>query len=230
MKCSKFSAAIAISSALVLGVVTQAMASDDRLPADFLLEMIDPSLCLVPPAEMSDAEIIAMLESDDPEMAPPVSGTWQQDGAWQAVGQGNFNTGSNGLVASTALILRAADDRLRFLCLGLARHVDTHMTEGQADLVGPEVTAVSGDTFMVVALVGDRHDGAFVAEQELITERGTLSLTRVDKQAMTGSLTLEGRLEGQAPEAAVTLELDLTELWHHDGMRVVDWDNEQLAE
>ena len=34
----------------------------------------------------------------------------------------------------------------------------------------------------------------------------------------------------QAPEAAVTLELDLTELWHHDGMRVVDWDNEQLAE
>src|SRR5690554_1944796 len=203
---------VAISSSLALSGVQQAMASDDRPPADFLLEMIDPSLCLVPPADMSDAEIIAMLDSDDPEMAPPVSGTWRQGGAWQVAGQGNFNHGSNGLVASTELVLRHGDDRLRFLCLGLARHVDTYMTEGQADLV--------------VALVGDRHDGAFVAEQELITERGTLSLTRVDKQAMTGSLTLEGRLEGQAPEAAVTLELDLTELWHHDGMRVVDWDNE----
>lgn len=221
---------VAISSSLALSGVQQAMASDDRPPADFLLEMIDPSLCLVPPADMSDAEIIAMLDSDDPEMAPPVSGTWRQGGAWQVAGQGNFNHGSNGLVASTELVLRHGDDRLRFLCLGLARHVDTYMTEGQADLVGPEVKAVSGDTFMVVALVGDRHDGAFVAEQELITERGTLSLTQVDKQAMTGSLTLEGRLEGQAPEAAVTLELDLTELWHHDGMRVVDWDNEQLAE
>lgn len=221
---------VAISSYLALSGVQQAMASDDRPPADFLLEMIDPSLCMVPPAEMSDAEIIAMLESEDPQMAAPVSGIWQQGGEWQAAGQGSFNTGGNGLVASAELVLRSADDRLRFLCLGLARHVDTHMTEGQADLVGPEVATVSGDTFMVVALVGDRHDGAFVAEQELITEQGALRLTRVDEQAMTGSLTLEGRLEGQAPEAAVTLELDLTELWHHDGMRVVDWDNEQLAE
>src|SRR5690554_7662759 len=58
---------VAISSSLALSGVQQAMASDDRPPADFLLEMIDPSLCLVPPADMSDAEIIAMLDSDDPE-------------------------------------------------------------------------------------------------------------------------------------------------------------------
>lgn len=230
MKYLSLSAVVAFSSALALGGVPLTMASDDRLPADFLLEMINPSLCLVPPAQMTDAEIIGMLESDDPDMAPPVSGTWHQDGAWQAVGQGNFNTGSNGLVASTALILRAADDRLRYLCLGLARHVDTHMTEGQAILVGPEVIDVSGDTFMVVALVGDRDDGKFVAESELITAQGALSLARIDETSMTGSLTLEGHLEGQASETAVTLELDLAELWHHDGMRVVDWDNELLGD
>lgn len=228
MKCLNHSAVVALSAALVLGGETQA--SDERPPADFLLEMIDPSLCLVPPAEMSDAEIIAMLESEDPQMAVPVSGIWQQNDAWQVGGSGSFNTGSNGLVASAELVLRSADDRLRFLCLGLARHVDTHMTEGQADLVGPEVATVSGDTFMVVALVGDRHDGAFVAEQELITEQGALRLTRVDEEAMTGTLTLEGRLAGQASEEAVRLDLDLTELWHFEGMRVVDWDHDLAVE
>ncbi|WP_355660885.1 hypothetical protein [Halomonas salifodinae] len=228
MKCLNHSAVVALSAALVLGGETQA--SDERPPADFLLEMIDPSLCLVPPADMSDAEIIAMLDSDDAQMAPPVSGTWRQDGDWQAVGQGNFNTGSNGLVAGTELVLRSADDRLRFLCLGLARHVDTHMTEGQADLVGPEVATVSGDTFMVVALVGGRDGDTFVPQDELLTDSGSLSLVRSDDETMSGSLTLTGRLGDEASAETVSLELELTELWHHDGMRVVDWDHDLAVE
>lgn len=224
----------AAKSSLLLAVAwlspAMAEAVDDRPPPDMLLEMVDPSLCMVPPAEMADDEIIAMMGSADPEMAPSVSGTLNHVSEWQAVGHGHFNTGANGLVASLELVLRDDADRLRFLCMALVRHIDTHMTQGEASLIGPGADTVEGETFMVVALVGERVDGEFEPLGELLTESGVLSLERLDEETLAGSLALSGELDGlEETSAPASLDLELRALWEHPPMRVVDWDKADVT-
>ncbi|MBZ0329889.1 hypothetical protein KZO25_06100 [Halomonas sp. ANAO-440] len=44
---------------------TMAGEMDDRPPSDMLLEMVVPTLCMLPPADMADEQVIAMMGSTD---------------------------------------------------------------------------------------------------------------------------------------------------------------------
>lgn len=209
---------------------------EERMPPGLLFEMVDPTLCMMPPAEIADAEILAMIDSDDPEMAPPITGSWEhQDERWRVYGQGWFNVSdSSGLVAASDLILRSDSDELQYLCLVLSPHEETLMVTGEADLVGPEVETLDGDTFMVVGLLGGRDDGDFVPQAEVLTDTGSVSLERPAADTLEGSLEFGGRLvdmQGQALEGAeVSLTLEIGELTQDASMRVANWDRDDLVD
>ena len=209
---------------------------EERMPPGMLFEMVDPTLCMMPPEEIADDEMLAMLDSDDPEMAPPVAGSWEhQDERWRVYGQGWFNVSdSSGLVAATDLILRSDSDELQYLCLVLSPHEETLMVTGEADLVGPEVETLDGDTFMVVGLLGGRDGGDFAPQAEVLTDTGSVSLERPAEDILEGSLEFGGRLvdmEGQPLEGdEVSLTLEIGELTQDASMRVANWGRDDLVD
>lgn len=222
---------------LAAGVAqTNASELEERMPADMLFDMVDPTLCMMPPQEVDDAALVAMLDSDDPEMAPPVTGDWEHRGErWRAYGQGWFNVSdTSGMVAATELILRSESDELQHLCLILSPHQGTQMVAGEADLVGPTVEGVDGDTFMVVGLLGERLDGEFAPQAEVLTQTGSLDLERPADDILAGSLAFDARLvdmQGQPLEnAEASLTLEVGELHRESAMRVVNWGSDDLQE
>lgn len=214
----------------VAAVPVAASELEERMPASMLIEMVDPTLCAPPPSDMSDTEIIAMLDSDDPEMAPPIAGAWeQQDARWRAYGHGWFNDSSSGLVVGTMLMLRSDSDELRYLCMVLSPHADTSMVGGEAALVGPDVETIDGDTFMAMGMLGERRDGL----GEVLAEAGSAHFEQTGADTLDLSLTFDGRLVGmdeQAPgNAAIYLSLE-GELNRDSRMRVVDWGRDDLVD
>ncbi|EWH03415.1 hypothetical protein [Halomonas sp. BC04] len=226
-----------MGAGLLVSVTTQASASEleDRMPPDMLFEIVDPAFCMMPPEEVSDAELIAMLDSDDPEMAPPITGDWEHQGErWRAYGQGWFNVSdSSGLIATTELILRSDGDELQYACMVLSPHVETAMVEGEAALVGPEVETLDGDTFMVVGLLGGRHDGGLDPQAEVFVDAGSVHFEQAAEEALEGRLDFAGRLvdrQGQAGEGA-EMSLTLEGEWARDSsMRVADWSRDDLVD
>jgi hypothetical protein len=227
-----------MGAGLLAAGVAQAGASEleDRMPPGMLFEMVDPTLCMMPPEEIDDAALVAMLDSDDPDMAPPLTGAWEsQDERWRAYGQGWFNVSdSSGLVAATELILRSESDELKYLCLILSPHQGTRMVAGEAGLVGPTVESVDGDTFMVVGLLGERDGETFDPQAELLTRSGNLELERPADDSLTGSLAFDAQLvdmQGQPLEdGEASLRLEIGELHREPAMRVVNWGSDDLDE
>lgn len=204
--------------------------SEERMPAGMLIEMVDPTLCSPPPENMSDAEIIAMLDSDDPDMAPPVAGTWERgDERWRAYGQGWFNESSSGLVVGTMTMLRSESDELQYLCLVLSPHTGTSMVEGEAALVGPDVETIDGDTFMAMGMLGERREGV----GEVLAETGSVHFEQPDEDTLEWSMTFDGQLVGMDEQLLEEADVSLTlegELSRDSSMRVVDWGRDDLAE
>jgi len=200
----------------------------EPFPTGMLLEMVDPLLCTVPPADFTDADMFAILRSENPDEAPPIRGTLSADPAWLVGGAGYFNTSpSHGMVVGIDLVLYDEVGNLRHACLALLPHEATHIVAGAARLVGPDAETVTDDTFMAIGFVGERQGDRFVARSELITERGRMVLKQAPTDKLDGYLVLSGRLEplpGQAGSAeAVTLELDLKALERSPEMQVVNW-------
>ena len=215
-------------------VVATATASADpleeRMPAGMLIEMVDPTLCSPPPEAVSDAEIIAMFDSDDPEKAPPLSGAWERgDEGWRAYGQGWFNDSSSGLVVGTMVVLKSDSDELQYLCLVLTPHAETSMVEGEAALVGPAVEAIDGDTFMAMGLLGERREGI----GEVLAETGSVHFELASDDTLAWRLTFDGYLVGmdeqplEDDQVALTLEGELS---RDAEMRVADWDRDDLVD
>ena len=215
-------------------VVATATASADpleeRMPPGMLIEMVDPTLCSPPPEEVSDAEIIAMLDSDDPEMAPPVAGAWERgDERWRVYGQGWFNESSSGRVVGTMLMLRSDSDELQYLCMVLSPHAETSMVEGEAALVGPEVETIDGNTFMAMGMLGERREGI----GEVLAEAGSVHFELASDDTLEWRLTFDGYLVGrdeqplEDDQVALTLEGELS---RDAEMRVVDWDRDDLVD
>ncbi|MCK8516341.1 hypothetical protein M0534_08385 [Methylonatrum kenyense] len=202
---------------------------EDRIPAGMLIEMVDPTLCAPPPEDMSDDELIAMLDSDDPAMAPPVSGSWEHDGEeWRAYGQGWFNDGSSGPVVGTMIMLRSESDALQFLCLVVSPHTDTLMLHGEAALVGPDVESIDGDTFMAMGMLGERRAGI----GEVLADSGSVTFEQVDDDTLEWSMTFDGLIIGMDQQlldegGSLTLEGELS---RDDAMRVADWGSDDLAD
>lgn len=227
-----------MGAGLLAAGMAQASGSEpeERMPAGMLFDMVDPTLCMMPPQEVDDATLVAMLDSDDSEMAPPVTGAWEHRGEhWRAYGQGWFNVSdSSGMVAATELILRSESDELQHLCLVLSPHQGTQMVAGEAHLVGPTVESVDGDTFMVVGLLGERLEGEFDSHAEVLTQTGSLELERPADDILAGSLAFDARLvdmQGQPLEnAEASLTLEIGELHREAAMRVVNWGSDDLEE
>lgn len=229
-----------VSAAMSFGLLNAgatANADDvgERMPPDFVFEMIDPTLCLVPPDSVSDDEILDALASDDPDMAPPVSGIWQGARTANVMGQGYFNASdTRGLVVASDLILQGDEDTLHYLCLALMPHENTSMVAGSAALVGPDAEHVDGNTFMVVAVVGERRDGDFYPLAEVITEHGSATFKQPSDTALAGYLELTGTLESMNTDAGisgdVSLELDFTTLDHDSDLNPINWGSDDLVD
>jgi hypothetical protein len=207
----------------------------EPFPTRMLLEMVDPLLCTVPPAEFADADVFAILRSEDPDEAPPIGGTLTADQTWRVGGAGYYNTSpSHGMVIGADLALYDEAESLLFLCLALLPHEDTRIVAGPARLVGPDAETVTDDTFMAIGLMGEREGDRFVARSELITERGRMVLKQAPTDTLDGYLVLSGRLEplpGQPGSVeAVTLELDLKALERLSEMQVVNWDDGDVGD
>ncbi|WP_445003475.1 hypothetical protein [Halomonas mongoliensis] len=218
-----------LGAGLLLSASAGADPLEERMPAGLLIEMVDPTLCAPPPAEVADAEILAMLDSDDPEMAPPMTGVWEHEGErWRAYGQGWFNDGSRGRIAAAELILRSDEDLLHYLCLVLSPHAETSMTEGEAALVGPAVETIEGDTFMAMGLLGERQQGI----GEVLADTGSVRFEPLAEDALAWQLSFDGQLLGmdaQPMEESIALTLE-GELARDDRMRVVDWGSDELVD
>ncbi|MFY0989777.1 hypothetical protein [Halomonas sp. C05BenzN] len=216
---------------------TTASELEERMPPGLLIEMVDPTLCSMPSEEVGLSEILDVLDSDDPEMAPPIAGAWErQDESWRAYGQGWFNESSRGLVAATELILRSDSDELHYLCMVLSPHAETSMVEGEAALVGPWVEVVDGDTFMVLGMLRtltERYDRNDTLLGEVMIDAGSLRLERVAEDALEGSLTFDGHLVGTDAKPLEDARISLTiegELSRDSSMRVVDWGSDDLVD
>ena len=225
-------AASLMGAGLLVAATAPASASEleERMPPGMLIEMVDPTLCAPPPEDMSDAEIIAMLDSDDPDMAPPIAGAWERgDGSWRAYGQGWFNDSSSGLIVGTMLMLRSDSDELHYLCLVLSPHNETSMLEGEAAVVGPDVETIDGDTFMAMGMLGERREGL----AEVLAETGSVHVEQATEDTLEWSLSFDGRLVGMdeqpLEDAAISLTLE-GELSRDASMRVVDWGRDDLVD
>lgn len=218
-----------LGAGLLLATASGADPLEERMPANMLIEMVDPALCAPPPEDVSDAELLDMLDSDDPQMAPPIVGSWErEEGEWRAYGQGWFNHSRRGLVAGTMLILRSDSDALHYLCLVLSPHAETSMKEGEAALVGPDVETIDGDTFMAMGLLGERRDGI----GEVLAESGSVRFESLTEDSLAWHLTLEGQLLGldaEPRESGISLTLE-GELERDTEMRIVDWGREDMAD
>ncbi|MCE9663270.1 hypothetical protein LY622_07425 [Halomonas sp. M5N1S17] len=221
-----------MGAGLLVAVTAPASADplEERMPPGMLIEMVDPTLCSPPPEDMSDAEIIAMLDSDDPEMAPPIAGAWErQDQRWRVYGQGWFNDSSSGLVVGTMLMLRSDGDELQYLCMVLSPHTETAMVEGEAALVGPDVETIDGDTFMAMGILGERREGL----GEVLADAGSVHFEQAAEDTLEWSLTFDGRLAGidEQPLEGAEISLRLEgELSRDSSMRVVDWGRDDLVD
>lgn len=228
----------------VLGFFSTALSADvedmdPRMPADFVFEMIDPTLCLVPPDSMSDDDILTglqtALDSGDPNMAPTVSGRWEGSSSGDLMGQGYYNhSDARGLVVTSELLLRGEADGLRYLCLALVPHESTQLLEGAADVIGPETDTIDGDTFMLMAVMGERVEGEFHPLAEVIAEQGSVTFKQAGGQELSGYLEVSGQLApvpgGEGVSGDVRIELDLLALEYDTRMNVINWGDDELVD
>lgn len=237
---SMFGASAAMSFGLLnAGATANADDVSERMPPGLLFEMVDPTLCSMPPVSISDADLLsglqAALDSGDPDMAPTVSGRWEGADSGDLMGQGYFNhSDSRGLVVASELLLRGEGDDLRYVCLVLAPHENTRLLEGAADVVGSEAEAIDGDTFMLVAMLGERIEGEFAPLAEVITEQGSVTFKQAREHELSGYLEISGQLEpvpgSEGVSGDVRIELDLLALEHDSQMNPINWGSDDLVD
>ncbi|TVM05409.1 MAG: hypothetical protein FMJ08_09400 [Halomonas sp.] len=228
-----------LGSLLTVAFASADTSVPDSMPPGLLFEMVDPTLCSMPSASLSDADLLsglqAALDSGDPDMAPTVTGRWEGADSGDLMGQGYFNhSDARGLVVASELLLRGEGDDLRYVCLILAPHENTRLLEGAADVVGAETEVIDGDTFMLVAMLGERVEGEFVPLAEVITEQGSVTFKQAREHELSGYLEINGHLEpvpgSEGVGGDVRIELDLLALEHDSQMNPINWGSDDLVD
>ncbi|MCC5969002.1 MAG: hypothetical protein JJU15_03565 [Pararhodobacter sp.] len=182
--------------------------TDESLSADFAFELIDPGFCIMPPAEMSDADLRTILSEQADEI--PLTGDITAPVEAGLHGNGFFARGSgrNAVAATMHAMIVPKAGTLSALCLAFVPVNGMNTTDGDAPLYGPDSAPDEGDYYMAFARLLSREDGAEIQLGDLTIGEGQISFSEDMGDVVTGTLALSGEVsDGSALDFAFEFAL-----------------------
>lgn len=194
-------------SLIIFPVILSAQAIDESEFFDpgFVFEMVDPGFCEVPPADVTDADIIAMLNMHFDEI--PLRGELTGPISGKVYGGGYYKKFYNGLVASFNNYIILADDEVLSLCMVVVPVKDTDLTEGTATLVGPAPDSIDGQTFLAIIQIAERDDTGLKSLGTLVGGTGSITFVVPSEDILRGNLDLTGRIDGISADGELDFHL-----------------------
>ncbi|TVP99014.1 MAG: hypothetical protein EA338_07360 [Roseinatronobacter sp.] len=183
-------------------------ASADSEMTDFAFEMVDPGFCAAPPPDMSDDQVrnSAAERPDD----FPVQGGIEEPISAEVQGDAFFARGSgrNAIASTIYAGIMPDTGAVSFLCLALVPVNEMNLTDGQADLRGPDAEPEDGDYYMVLGRILSRDShGAEQVLADIETANGTLDFSADRGDEIAGRLALTGQM---TDGSALDLSFDIT--------------------
>lgn len=184
-------------------------ASADSEMTDFAFEMIDPGFCAAPPAEFSDAQVRASAAERPGGF--PVQGAMEAPVSAELLGDGFFARGSgrNAIASTIYAGIMPETGGVSFLCLALVPVNGLNLTDGAADLRGPDAEPEDGDYYMVLGRILSRdNQGAEQVLADIETISGTLDFTADRGEEIEARLTMTGQMtDGTALDVSFDVAL-----------------------
>lgn len=166
---------------------------EDLFDPRFVFEVLDPGICGMPPAHLTDAEILPLIDRD----GAPVSGRLTGPIAGDIFADGAFNPDEDGIVATIAGVMITPEDRVMGVCVAIVPIGETEVAEGTVDLYGPEPSGVSAPAYLAVAQVLERGgNNEEVIVGNLVGGSGTVTFDRDMSESLNGRLEIDGRIDG----------------------------------
>lgn len=212
-------AGIATIMAMPLVLIPFAASAEDMPGADFAFDLIDPGFCVMPPAEISDADLRAIVAEQRDEI--PITGEIDLPVEAGLYGDGFFarGAGRNGIATTLHMIAVPQEGQIAAICLALVPVNDMNVTEGDAALYAPESAPDTGDYYMAFARMITRDDnGEVVVLGELSGGEGGIAFGDDHGDTIFGELFLSGAMDdGEAVQFAVEFVI-----FEEEALRFVD--------
>ncbi|MCC5976780.1 MAG: hypothetical protein JJU21_01840 [Salinarimonas sp.] len=206
----KFSSSAAWRSAaaiMALPLMVATAAADSEM-TDFAFEIVDPGFCIMPPAEVTDAQLRDMRA----EQADDLLLTGEIEGPVEAglYGGGFFARGAerNAVASSLHAMIIPDEGEIAALCLVVVPVNEMDSTEGDVVLRGPDADPEDGDYYMVFArMLGRDSDGSHVIA-DLEAGEGVIDFAEDRGEMIDGTMSLSGDLsDGKTLQIAFTFSL-----------------------
>ena len=198
------------ATAAAVSLPSAAQAQAEVTDIDALYEMLDPGFCMMPPAEISDAELIAATRTEGVpipirgEIIAPVGGT--------LFGSGLFNTDSDSaaVVAAITTMVVTEDEELLGLCVGLVPVGQTDHASGALPLIGPGEVPRDGASYLALSRFIARDEaGHSVTLADVADTQGRVVFEGIEEDILRGSVTLSGTVQEVARFESQDVELTL---------------------
>lgn len=197
-----------ITAAIIALPLMVGSAGADSEMTDFAFEIVDPGFCIMPPPEVSDAQLRAMRTEQADELL--LTGEIEGPVAAGLYGGGFFarGAGRNAIASSVHAMIIPDEGEIAALCLVLVPVNEMNSTGGDVVLRGPDADPDEGDYYMAFArMKGRDSDGSHVIA-DLEAGEGTIDFIADRGEMIEGKLSLSGDLsDGTALQIAFVFSL-----------------------